>query len=150
MKKLLRRLAVTGVASLVASTAMVANGTAAHAGSCVGGMCGGVTNSSSSNASIPTTTNWTATQGDWTSTQTMSYTPVYPGNTRGGWWSNVDVDGFFTSTGCTVTGISGFKADGVDGRDRFVGGNGTTTGVLRSGRWIKIATDEQVTVKIVC
>lgn len=148
---ILRRLTITCVATLTAGTALMATSTtAANAAGCAGYLCGGVTNSSSSNATIPVTDNWTAVQGDWTSTSSMNYTPVSPGSSRGGNYSGTDVDGFFTSTNCTVTGLSGFKADGDNGRDRFVGGNGTTTGLLRANRWIKIATDEQVTVKIVC
>ena len=150
MNKLLRTI-LTGIATTAIGSVLVATtATPAHAGGCAGTVCGGVTNSSNSNATIPVTTDWTAPQGDFTSTSSMNYTPLDVGQTKGGHFSGVDVDGFFTSTGCTVYGISGFKKDGDGGRNRFIGGTGTTTGTLRSNLWIKIATDEQVTVRIVC
>jgi hypothetical protein len=151
MKKLLRRAGVTAVTGLTVGAALVAGTTTpAQAAGCAGYVCGGVTNSSSSNATIPVTTNWTAAQGDYTSSQSMNYTALSPGQTKGGNFSGVDVDGFFTSTACKTYGVSGFKADGDGGRNRFTGPNGTTTGQLRNNLWIKIATDEQVTVRIVC
>lgn len=149
--KSLRTLTLAGVAGLSAATALIAvTGTPAQAAGCRGPLCGGVSNSSYSNATIPVTDNWSAAQGDYTSTASMTYTPLAAGATRGGNWSGIDVDGFFTSTGCSVYGISGFLPDGPDGKDRFVGGSGTTTGLLRGNRWIKISNDEQVKVKIVC
>ncbi|MEK8226910.1 hypothetical protein NKG05_13720 [Oerskovia sp. M15] len=56
---------------------------------------------------------------------------LYAGQAAGGWWSEVDVDGFFVPQYCYAS-VSGWSSSSA------------------GAGWHKISTDQQVTVNIQC
>ncbi len=127
MKKQLKAGLAVGALVSASTILSLTSAAPAHAGGCVAGMCGGVTNASYSVLPIQVTDNWNGSSSSVSAT-------LQPGSSRGGWWSGIDVDGFKVPQHCYAR-VSGFSGQGT---------------VTRNPGWHKVSTNEQVTVNVQC